>query len=359
MRRLLAATATLELVAGALDGTGPALLPTTEPRVLAAFRPDEPLEHEDVAVVVPTSGSTGEPKGALLTAANLTASAWASAQLLGGQGQWLLAIPSTHIGGLQVLVRSVLAGTEPVQLAGPTTVASFEAATAQLTDQRRYVSLVPTQLQRLLDSPALLAYDAILIGGAAASPTLLAAARDRGARVVTTYGMSETSGGCVYDGLPLPRVTVSVDPGIRVRGPVVGLGYRLRPDLTATAFDGDCFTTADNGAIDAGGRLTVLGRADDVIVTGGEKVAPTAVEHALADHPAVAQVAVVGVPDDEWGMRVRAVVVLHAGATLTLEQARDHLARILPRPHAPRELVVLEALPLLGSGKIDRMRLAR
>ncbi|MEO6204866.1 MAG: o-succinylbenzoate--CoA ligase [Mycobacteriales bacterium] len=358
MRPLLAAPATLELLAAALDGTGSALLPTTEARVLAALRPDEPLEYDDVAVVVPTSGSTGEPKGVLLTADNLTTSARASAQHLGGQGQWLLAIPSTHIGGLQVLVRSLLAGTEPVTLEGPTTVEAFEAATGQLTSLRRYVSLVPTQLQRLIDSPALLEYDAILLGGAAAPESLLAAARDRGARVVTTYGMSETSGGCVYDGVPLSGVTVSADERIRLCGPVVGRGYRLQPDLTAAAFDGGCFTTADLGRVE-GNVLTVIGRADDVIVTGGEKVAPAAVEAALADHTAVEQVAVVGVADQEWGMRVRAVVVLTPGASLTLEQARDHVAGTLPRTHAPRELVVLDALPLLDSGKIDRMRLTR
>lgn len=358
MRPLLAAPATLDLLAAALDGSGPALLPTTEPRVLAALRPDELLERDDVAVVVPTSGSTGEPKGVLLTADNLMASARASAEHLGGQGQWLLAIPSTHIGGLQVLVRSLLAGTEPVALEGPTTVEAFETATGQLTSLRRYVSLVPTQLQRLIDSPALLAYDAILLGGAAAPVSLLAAVRDRGARVVTTYGMSETSGGCVYDGVPLPGVTVSVGDRVRLCGPVVGRGYRLRPDLTAAAFDGDCFTTADLGRVE-GNVLTVLGRADDVIVTGGEKVVPAGVEAALVEHPAVAQVAVVGVPDDAWGMRVRAVVVLAPGASLTLEQARDHVANTLPRTHAPRELVVLDALPLLDSGKIDRMRLTR
>ncbi|MCY7366140.1 MAG: AMP-binding protein, partial [Frankiaceae bacterium] len=312
MRPLLAAPATVERLAAALDGTGPALLPTTEPRVLAALRPDEPLESDDIAVVVPTSGSTGEPKGALLTADNLRASAAATAAVV-GEGQWLLALPSTHVGGLQILVRSLLAGTSPVVLDGPTTVEAFEAATARLTGPRRLVSLVPTQLRRLLTSPALLSYDAVLLGGAAAPPALLAAARAAGVHVVTTYGMSETSGGCVYDGRPLPGVTVAVRERIRLSGPVVARGYRLRPDLTAAAFDGDTFTSADVGHWD-GDRLVVLGRADDVVVTGGEKVAPAAVEAVLAEHPAVADAAVVGVPDDEWGARVVAVVVLRPGA---------------------------------------------
>jgi O-succinylbenzoic acid--CoA ligase len=351
---VLAAVPTLELLAAALDGSGPPLLTSTDPRVVAALRPDEPLESDDVAVVVPTSGSTGEPKGVLLTADNLRASAAAAASVA-GRGQWLLAIPPTHVGGLQVLVRSLLAGTAPVVLEGSTTVQAFEAATARLTGPRRLVSLVPTQLRRLLASPALREYDAVLLGGAAAPAGLLRSAREAGVRVVTTYGMSETSGGCVYDGVPLPGVRVDVAGRIRLSGPVVARGYRLRPDLTATAFAGDTFTTDDLGELDDAGRLVVLGRADDVVVTGGEKVAPAAVEEALAAHPAVADVAVVGVADEEWGQRVVAVVVLRA--PLTLEQAREHVAQRLPRAAAPRELRVVDALPLLPSGKIDRVGL--
>ena len=352
---LLTAPATLDTLAAALDGTGPPLLPSTDSRVLAALRPEEPLEHDDVVLVVPTSGSTGEPKGVLLTAANLTASARATADVV-GEGQWLLAIPPTHIGGVQVLVRSLLAGTAPVVLEGPTTVASFEAATARLTGPRRLVSLVPTQLHRLLVSPALQEYDAVLLGGAAAPAPLLEQARAAGVRVVTTYGMSETSGGCVYDGQPLPGVRVDVADRIRLSGAVVARGYRLRPDLTAQSFDGETFTTDDVGRL-VDGRLQVLGRADDLIVTGGEKVAPALVEAALAEHPAVAEVCVVGVPDEEWGSRVVAVVVLRD--ELTLEQARAHVAERVSRVAAPRELRVVDKLPLLTSGKIDRMGLAR
>ena len=346
----------LPALAAALDGTGPAVVPDV-PGV-QALRPDEPLEHDDVALVVPTSGSTGEPKGVLLTAANLRASAGATEARI-GSGQWLLAIPPTHVGGLQVLVRSLLAGTSPEVLAdGPFTAAAFAEATARLTGPRRCVSLVPTQLRRVQDGiglEALRAYDAVLLGGAAAPPALLDQVRAAGVRLVTTYGMSETSGGCVYDGLPLDGVRVGARDGrITLSGPVVARGYRLRPDLTAEAFHGDTFTTRDLGRLD-GGVLRVLGRADDVVVSGGEKVPPLTVEAALEGHPAVVEAAVIGVPDPEWGARVVAFVVLRS--SLSLAQAREHVARDLPRAWAPRELHEVEALPLLASGKVDRAAL--
>jgi O-succinylbenzoic acid--CoA ligase len=157
----------------------------------------------------------------------------------------------------------------------------------------------------------------------------------------------------VYDGVPLPGVAVDVGERVRLSGPVVGRGYRLRPDLTAEAFAGDTFTTGDVGRWD-GDRLQVLGRADDLVVTGGEKVAPLAVEAALAEHPSVAEVVVVGVPDAEWGARVVAHVVLRRGAALTLAEAREHVAARLGRVAAPRQLEVLDAVPALPSGKPDR-----
>ena len=349
MRPLLAATPTLELVAAALDGTGPALLTSTEPQVVAALRADEPVDDE-VAGVVPTSGSTGEPKGVLLSADALRSSAAATAGRLGGHGQWLLALPPTHVGGLQVLVRSVLAGTTPSLLDGPTTPESFTAAAERLTGERRYVSLVPTQLRRLLDVPALASFDAVLLGGAAASADLLKSAHDRGIRVVTTYGMSETSGGCVYDGVPLDGVEVQAGDPIRIRGPVLARAYRHGPLRDAHGW----FSTGDVGEWQDG-RLVVLGRVDDVVVTGGAKVAPGVVEARLRTHPAVVEVAVVGVPDVEWGQRVVAVVVLRS--PLDLDAAREHVSGPLPRAAAPRELRVVDALPLLPSGKLDRRAL--
>jgi len=365
--RLVAVPARAELLlpalAAALDGTGPAVLPLPpQPdRVLAALRPDELLEDDDTALVVPTSGSTGEPKGVLLPAGALRASAGATAARLGGSGQWLLAIPPTHVGGVQVLVRSLLAGTDPVLLPpGRFGAAGFVAATVRMSTARRYVSLVPTQLRRLVDDPtahdALASYDAVLLGGAAAPVDLLASARAAGARVVTTYGMSETSGGCVYDGRPLDGVEVTlVDGLVRLRGPVVARGYRLRPDLTAQSFADGGFVTSDLGRLLPDGSLRVLGRADDVIVSGGEKVVPAAVEQVLQQHPSVVEAAVMGVPDEQWGQRVVALVVLRA--PLPLAVAREHVAGALLRSWAPRELREVPSLPLLTTGKIDRAQL--
>ncbi len=348
MRRLVAVPAVpgpelYQALWAAIEGSGPAVLPvSTDPaeavHVLTALQPELPVE-QDVCLVVPTSGSTGEPKGVLLTADCLLASARAAMTYLGGPGSWWLPLPVTHIGGLQVVLRSLLAGAEP--------------RLGALPREATYCSLVPTQLRRLLVThPAELAcYEAVLLGGAAAPPDLLDAALAARVRVVTTYGMSETSGGCVYDGVPLPGVSVDVANQIVLSGPVVARGYRLRPDLTAASFAGDCFTTADLGQM-VNGRLHVLGRADDLIVTGGEKVAPLAVEAALAGHPAVVDVVVVGVPDADWGSRVVAVVVLRAG--LTLGDARDVVAAAVSRVAAPRELVVVEALPQVSGGKVDR-----
>lgn len=342
----------------ALDGSGPAVLPLSTDaaeaaRVLDAVRPDEPLADDEVCLVVPTSGSTGVPKGVLLTAACLTASATAAQDRLGGPGVWHLALPVTHIGGLQVLLRALLSTGEP-------TVGSFEQATAALPAGRRYCSLVPTQLARLLaaGSAGLPSYDAVLVGAAATPRALLERATAAGVRVVTTYGMSETSGGCVYDGVPLDGVEVSfVDGRIRLSGEVVARGYRRQPELTDAGFDGRTFTTGDTGRL-VDGRLVVEGRVDDLINTGGEKVAPLAVEAALATHEGVAEVAVLGVADHEWGQRVVAVVVPR-GAGLTLQQARDRVAEQVSRVAAPRELRLVAALPVLPSGKIDRAALAR
>ncbi len=228
----------------------------------------------------------------MLTSDALRHSARATHDRLGGPGQWLLALPVTHVAGLTVLVRSLQARTRPevLDLYGGFSVEAFVAATGRLhPDVRRYTSLVPTQLRRLLDAGAdLSTYDGVLVGGAALSPSLQAAAVDAGVSVVTTYGMSETCGGCVYDGEPLDGVTVQLrdDGRVELGGPVVFAGYRLRPDLTAEALVGGRHLTQDLGRWLPDGRLEVVGRADDVVLTGGVTVPAAMVERVLGGHPA-------------------------------------------------------------------------
>ncbi|MDP9398668.1 MAG: o-succinylbenzoate--CoA ligase [Actinomycetota bacterium] len=365
----------LPALAVAIDGSGPALVPlphdpAAATRLVAALRPDHagyPLEH-DVALVVPTTGSTGKPKGALLGAPALTASAAATIARLGGPGRWLLALPLTHVAGLQVLVRSLVGGTEPaaLDLTRGFHPDDFAAATARLPSRtRRYTSLVPTQLARLLDAgppavEALRAYDAVLLGGAAAPPTLLDRAQAAGVRVVATYGMTETCGGCVYDGRPLNGVRVGIggDGRVRVSGPVLFAGYRLRPDLTAAALTDGELVTQDLGRVDAQGRLEILGRADDVVVSGGENVALCHVEDALREHPGLREAAVVAVPDAQWGQRLVAVVVPH-GPAPSIAELRAWVGARVGQAGAPRGLLVLDALPLAGPGKLDRQALRR
>jgi O-succinylbenzoic acid--CoA ligase len=244
------------------------------------------------------------------------------------------------------------------------------AAVARMPAGRRYTALVPTQLRRYLDAEpaALRVFDAVLVGGAATDPALLAGARDAGVAVVTTYGMTETAGGCVYDGEPLDGVRVRVadggdaagpgGTGIELAGPVLATGYRLDPEGTAAAFSGGWFRTRDAGALDDAGRLAVHGRLDDVVVTGGVNVAPQAVEAVLRQHPDVADAVVFGRPDDEWGQRVVAAVVPAPGAEPDLATLRPWVAERLGAPAAPRELHRIAAVPTLHTGKPDRRGVA-
>jgi len=351
----------LDAVRAALDGRSPvAVLPDGPPAVVeaarTALRPEEPLEPGADLVVV-TSGSTGRGRGVLLSAAALRASAAATHTRLGGPGAWLLALPVSAIAGLQVLCRSVLAGTRPEVLAKGEPLAD---AVHRMPEARRYTALVPTQLRRFLDEePAALgSFDAVLVGGAATDAGLLARARTAGVSVVTTYGMTETAGGCVYDGQPLDGVRVRVTDGVELAGPTLALGYRLDPAATEAAFAGGWFRTRDAGTLDVDGRLTVTGRLDDVVITGGVNVAPGAVETVLREHPDVADAVVFGRPDATWGHRVVATVVPTPGATPALPELREWVSDRLGRPAAPRQLHVLDALPLLHTGKPDRRAVA-
>jgi len=375
----------LGALAAALDGTGPAVLPldpglprdrlgdllhaftpaTVEtPEGTIRWRPDDSRPAapgggagqelpEGTAVVIATSGSTGEPKGAQLTGGALLASARASLRRIGAAPgeRWLCPLPTSHIAGLGILVRTLVAGTSVV------VVDRLDPAQRDLgAFGCAYVSLVPAQLRRMLDAGAGIgAFGAILLGGAAVPSGLLAGARAAGARVITTYGMSETCGGCVYDGVPLDGVSVRTGAGgrIQIRGPVVFSGYRNRPDLTGAAMDEDWFVTADLGTV-SDGRLAVLGRADDVINTGGQKVAPAEVVAILEGCASVREAAVFGEPDSQWGERVTAVVVpAKLSAPPKLEELRAAVRSRMPAYAAPRALLIVPSMPLLPSGKPD------
>jgi O-succinylbenzoic acid--CoA ligase len=334
---------------------------------------------DGLALAVSTSGTTGEPKLAMLSGSALRASADATHQRLGGQGRWLLALPAHHIAGIQVLVRSLVAGTKPVamELGGGFTSAAFARAAQEAglvaTSTPAYTALVPTQLVRLMASAqgreALLHLDGVLLGGAPAPARLLAAAHALGVRVVTTYGMSETAGGCVYDGraLDVSQVRLEEDGRIQLGGATVADGYLGEPELTAQSFsrereeleDTAWFRTDDVGHFDDL-ALVVDGRIDDLINTAGLKVAPGVVEAALLQLEGIAEAVVVGTPDAEWGEVVSAAVVLtHGHSAPVAGDLRARLRGILPDHALPRRVAALSELPLRGPGKPDRAAIRR
>jgi len=386
------ATGLLRRVGEALDG-GPAVVPL--PRLGPAALPPA------TALVVRTSGSTGAAREVALSADALRASATATQTRLGDPGRWVLSLPPTHVAGLQVVVRAVLSARAGVPASltvgdgAPFTPPGLAALLAPaLADAAPvYVSLVPTQLHRVLAAAddgdpagldALARCSTVLLGGAATPPALLARATDAGVRVVRTYGMSETAGGCVYDGVPLDGVRVRVSasggdtagPGVvALSGPVLATEYVGDPVATAAAFRAEAdgsrwFVTSDLGRLTGAGVLAVLGRADDAVVTGGVNVAPAPVEALLGELAPVvlgagAEACVVGVPDAEWGEAVVAVLALPGTddglRTVdgdTLARVRAEVAARLGPPSAPRQVYVTGSLPLRGPGKVDRRAVA-
>lgn len=356
----------LSHLSAALDGAGELVLGTDRSEL-----PD-PLPGE-VTLVVTTSGSTsgiGRPVG--LTPDAIRASAGATHERLGGPGQWLLTLPHEHIAGVQVCARSLLAGFDPI-IQGSDSLA--QACSRMDPNVRRYTSLVPTQLVRVLAEPgpdleALAGLDAILLGGSAIDPALLIEARRAGLTIHTTYGSTETSGGCVYDGTPLKGVEVKIgdDGRIWLGGDTLAWGYLDDgPSDFVTVGGTRWFRTNDLGTIsaDTHGRLVVLGRADDVIITGGVNVHPAAVEAAIREVAGVGDCVIVGIPSPEWGAEVAAVVVPREPARLSgpdrLQRRRELLAGMRARVReglgtaaAPRALVVTMRLPTRGPGKVDR-----
>ena len=347
-------------------GGGPAVVPLAadplqQRQALAVVRPDQRVE-DGVAVVVATSGSTGVPKGVLLSAQAIRASIAATHERLGGPGSWTLALPTHYVAGLMVLARTVVAGTRLVSVRSD--LSDLEAPASGRADlPRSYISLVPTQLVRALVSPtvttALAGFDAVLVGGAALDAAVLDRARDRGITVVTTYGMTETCGGCVYDGRPLAGVDVQVGPlhdphggDISIGGPTLFSGYRLRPDLTADVLVDGRLRTSDRGRWHHG-RLDILGRRDSVVITGGYNVDLEGVERTAAGLGE--DIAIVALPDAEWGS---VVVAVTAGAC-SYDDLLDFLRPRLPAYALPRCLIRLAALPRTSSGKIDRPAIRR
>ena len=350
-------------LARALDG-GPALG--------LGMLGDEPAEvAEGIAVVIGTSGSTGIPKRVVLSTEALRAGAEATAERI-GSGAWVLALPAGYVAGLQVLARSILSGTTPVVLQGDFSPRAFAEATLPLvrTSSGLFTSLVPAQIASLIeaaDDPTVLAslqaYTAILVGGQALPEPMRERAADLGARIVRTYGSTETSGGCVYDGIPLDTVAVkSVDGELRIAGPMLADGYLGDPDLTDRTFVRDehgirWYRTGDLGIVEDG-VVRVNGRADNVIVSGGINISLDRVERIVRGIPGLSGAVVVAVEDEQWGEA--SVIVAPRGPALRrseaeqLAQAREAVATEIGKPARPARLILVDELAALASGKPDR-----
>ncbi len=353
--------AVLRGLEAALAG-GPALLPVAEDAP-AVPTPAPAAVEQRVALVVETSGSTGTGKRVALSSEALLAGAAAADAALGGPGGWVLALPTHYIAGLNVLTRSIAAGTTPSVVApGHFDAGAFADAADRLVTgpaaPRRYTSLVPVQLARVLDAPrataALAAFDAVLVGGQSTPGPLRERAVAAGVHVVTTYGASETSGGCVYDGRPFGTVrTDLVDGELLLHGPMLAEGYLGDADRTAATFverDGlRWYRTGDAATLDDG-RVRVLGRLDDAIISGGEKVPLGLVERHVRELPGQDAAVVTRRDSGEWGE----VPVVVTATPLDLDTVRDHVGAALGRAARPAEVVVVDRVPMLASGKPDR-----
>lgn len=359
---LPALTAALATVLGGAAGDGPALLP------LAPGEAAGPATVPDgVDVVIATSGSSGVPKLVAHSGAALLAGAHATALALGGHGQWLLALPGHYVAGLQVLVRSIAAETTPVLLApGHFDPDAFVAASARLSHERRFVSLVPAQLLRILDSApataALTTFSGVLVGGQSVPKAVRERAETAGIALVRTYGSSETGGGAVYNGSALPGVSVrsSARGELEISGPALALGY-LDPagewdrDLTAATFGTGAprwYRTGDAGTVSDAG-VAVTGRLDNVLISGGTNVSLDRVEAHVRELPGLGDAVIVASPDERWGQ----VPVLVTTAAIALAPVRESVRAALGPAAQPDRVLVVDALPRLASGKPDRRAL--
>jgi O-succinylbenzoic acid--CoA ligase len=331
--------------------------------------PDE--VEAGVGLIVETSGSSGTPKRVTLSREAILASANAAQIRLGGPGQWLLALPINFVAGANVLIRSLVADTQPVLMntSVPFTADAFARSASLMTGSRRYTSLVPTQLSRLaaaLDDPfsptgtndfllaQLRKFDAILVGGQAPQEEIIAPLKALGINIVVTYGMTETGGGCVYDGVPLEAVQVDlVGNRIQISGKVLADEIA---DESGSHPIGDHFLTSDLGEFDSEGRLQVLGRIDRVIVSGGLKISLDRVEELARAVPGVAELAATAIADAEWGQRVG---IVYLGSPEVADEIALALANDLGPAGKPVRVIRTDGVPRLPSGKHDLQAIKR
>ena len=322
----------LDALLASLKGEGPALS-TTE---ISAAEVDP-----RVCLIVTTSGSTGNPKSVLLTTAALLASTRATHKFLSATiGQrWSLLLPTNHIAGLNVLIRSIELGTTPVGV----------EATAD------YTAIVPTQLHRALNGDEILFEHlkrcrAVLVGGGPLDSTLYHSAITAGINIITTYGMTESCGGLIYNGTPLDGVEVSIrNQHIALRAPQLALGYLDAPMPTEDGW----FITNDLGEIEDG-KVKVLGRADDQIISGGEKISLSAIENYLQNEFQNPEIVAFAQIDKEWGERL----CIATTAELQIADVQSRLKEKFGAHASPKQLFRIAAIPYLGIGKPDRKKLA-
>lgn len=328
--------------------------------------PSQPIESEDVAAVLATSGSMGQPKGVLLTGAGLTA---LDGVINGTRAQWIAALPLHSMGGFNVAVRAIASGQDPIAVASlggaqPFTSAVFADAVERASGAQIHVSLVTAQLRRLLADDlgiaALQACALVLVGAGPLAARTRALAEQHRVNVITSYGMTETSGGCVFDGKPLLGVHVhsasDSNGTLVINGPMLAVGYRLAPELSRTNFTADGFITSDHGSVDGAGIVTIFGRTDDVTIINGVNVSVNAVEQVIADIGRVDDVSVFSIsgPDDQMAL----VAAVESTMGPTIEAVISATVHQLLGPAAvPCHVIDLTELPMLPNGKVDRATL--
>ena len=335
------ALALRDALARALDG-GPALS-------LA------PISHQsvpdEIALLILTGGTTGASKLVALSADAMRASASLSNRALGADSRdrWSLSLPLHHIAGINQLLRSIDLQNDPVKSGG------------------EFISVVPTQLYRGIAKQSkeleeLRNAKKVLIGGAAVPDNLLRQGRDLGIPLVTSYGMTEMCGGCVYNGEPLPGVEVKIlsSGQIALKGPMQATGYFENAVATQESFIDGWFITSDQGVINRDGSLEVIGRVDDVIISGGEKISPRAISEILGVFFPDEEIYVLGIPDTEWGQSVRVVLKTSSlSQKFTLKECREKISQSLGKVAAPRSLLLLSEIPVKSNGKVDYDLLAQ